>query len=422
MKLNIINFASYLLILMPIFLITGPFLSDLSVIIIDFIFLYLIFKKNEFNYFKNNVFWFLLSFNILISIRSLFAEDILFSLKSSLPYIRFSIFIFAICYFLSLKKELITNFSKVFLIVIILICLDAIFQYLFGFNSLGFTIDNKDKLNGFFGDEAVLGSYLIRLFPLVIVSYLTIFNEKKYTFKFYVLLLLVSFVVFLSGSRSSLVLLIIFLFLISLLFSDLRKKLVLSLIFGILILMSILPFSEKLRHKAYINFYNPIQTMFFPVEIYGVSKSDKKYYVFTPVYDSQYKTALNIFKNYKIFGAGNKMYRKLCDRGDIYVNEYSCTTHPHNFYLQVLAENGLMGFIFILSLFIFVSFKLFKEIYLRNFKKQSNLDTRSLLLITGIFINLWPLVPSGNIFNNWLSILIYFPVGFYLYYQNSKIT
>ena len=31
-----------------------------------------------------------------------------------------------------------------------------------------------------------------------------------------------------------------------------------------------------------------------------------------------------------------------------------CTTHPHNFYLQLLSETGIFGFLFIILLFIYL--------------------------------------------------------------------
>ena len=131
-----------------------------------------------------------------------------------------------------------------------------------------------------------------------------------------------------------------------------------------------------------------------------------------------------MFKNYKFFGVGNKMYRKLCGEKEYYINKFSCTTHPHNFYMQVLAENGIVGFIFILSLFIYSSLIISKEIYFRNIKKVKNLNDKAILIMTGVFLNLWPIIPSGNLYNNWLSILIYLPVGFYFYFlkkENVKI-
>ena len=112
MLLSPVNIASYLIILLPLSLIIGPFFSDLSVVIIDLIFLYFIFKNKEYEIFNNNLFKFLLLFNIYISIRSIFTDDIFLSLKSSLPYLRFLILIFAINYFLNKNKNLINHFSK----------------------------------------------------------------------------------------------------------------------------------------------------------------------------------------------------------------------------------------------------------------------------------------------------------------------
>ena len=42
------------------------------------------------------------------------------------------------------------------------------------------------------------------------------------------------------------------------------------------------------------------------------------------------------------------------------------------------------------------------------------------MILTGLFINLWPIVPSGNFFNNWLSVMIFFPIGFLKYFFKQK--
>ncbi len=52
---SIDKLACYLIILMPIFLVTGPFLSDLSVVIIDLTFLFIIFKEKNFFYLIINI-------------------------------------------------------------------------------------------------------------------------------------------------------------------------------------------------------------------------------------------------------------------------------------------------------------------------------------------------------------------------------
>ena len=185
MPINLKNIANYLIVLMPALLISGPLLSDLGIVIINLIFIYYLFKDQNFKYLDKLLFKILIIYTLYISVRSLFTDDILFSLKSSFFYFRFVFLIFAINYFLNENKELVVYFSRGILITVTILFIDAIFQFIIGFNLLGFKIENPDKLNGLFGDEGVLGSYLIRFFPLLLASYLCLFEKKnKYIFLF----------------------------------------------------------------------------------------------------------------------------------------------------------------------------------------------------------------------------------------------
>jgi O-antigen ligase len=57
-----------------------------------------------------------------------------------------------------------------------------------------------------------------------------------------------------------------------------------------------------------------------------------------------------MFYDSPIIGHGPGMFRFVCHK--FTYNEFSCTTHPHNFYLQLLAETGTFGFLFLLIFFI----------------------------------------------------------------------
>jgi hypothetical protein len=37
-----------------------------------------------------------------------------------------------------------------------------------------------------------------------------------------------------------------------------------------------------------------------------------------------------------------------------------------------------------------------------------------------VLISLWPLLPSGNFFGNWLNVIYYLPLGFIMYNLNKK--
>ena len=159
------------------------------------------------------------------------------------------------------EKNLLNNFSKSLILSTLILCFDAIIQYIFGFNTLGFAIDNPDKLNGLFGSEAVLGSYLVRLLPLTIVSYLILFNHKSNKIPFFILLLLISTVIFLSGSRTSLALMLLFYVLYFCLFKNIRKSIFIG--FSVLVILVVIasPFNKKLSHSIYYNIQDPIRTI-----------------------------------------------------------------------------------------------------------------------------------------------------------------
>lgn len=416
---SIEKIACYLIILMPIFLVTGPFLSDLSVVIIDLAFLFIIFKEKKLFLLNNKYFKFLIILWIYFSGRSLFADDIFLSLKSSFFYIRFIFFIWAISFFLEKNKNLFDKFSKFFLAVIFFVILDAILQYVTGTNIVGFKIQSPDKLNGLFNDEAILGSYLVRFTPLIFAVMYCYFDSEKYSLFYFFVLIFLGFVIFISGSRSSIFLFIIFGTLFFLLNINLRKIIIFAFLTTLIGMISISQFSNKVSHNIYYNFFDPIRTIFFETNYENVS--ERKIFMFTKVYDSHYRTAYNMYLDNKLFGVGTKMYRKLCQEEKYYVNQFSCTTHPHNFYFQQLAENGLIGFLGILIIFIYISISLFKKIYYINFKKNNIINFSSTMILIGLFINFWPIVPSGNFFNNWLSIMIFFPIGFLKYFLNRKI-
>ena len=136
----------------------------------------------------------------------------------------------------------------------------------------------------------------------------------------------------------------------------------------------------------------------------------KKFYFFSYAHEKQFETAFNMFKDKPIFGHGLKMYRHKCDNYSS--SAYGCSSHPHNTYIQLLAETGLIGFLFVFITFLLIVKKIY--FYSINSNKKKYVEISSILLI-GIFINLWPFIPTGSFSNNWISFLYYLPIGFYFF-------
>ena len=99
----------------------------------------------------------------------------------------------------------------------------------------------------------------------------------------------------------------------------------------------------------------------------------------------------------------------------------ACNTHPHNFYIQLLAETGFLGFAYVFILFLYISFFLIKHfiLYVGNNPKRASDSEISILI--GFFLVLWPLTTNGNFFNNWINLINFYPLGIYLFLKNKRI-
>jgi O-antigen ligase len=183
---------NYIIILIPFLLITGPFLPDLIVTISSLYFFVCTLIYKEFTLFKKFFFRIFLFFYLICVISSLFSEYKLYSLKSSLPYIRFGLFFLLVYFYFIKDKKFLKNLFFVLLTSYVILIIDGFFQFSFGFNLFGKPII-ASRVSSFFNDELVLGSYISRFLPLLIgLSIYTKFIFKK-NYK-----LLIYFVIFCS--------------------------------------------------------------------------------------------------------------------------------------------------------------------------------------------------------------------------------
>ena len=342
---------------------------------------------------------------------------------SSILHFRYVLFSIAVFFFfekyshIKLNKNLILS---VFSIVIIFLLFDSFFQFFVGENIFGQKLF-KYRVSSFFGDDLILGSYLVRLLPIIFwyLFYLKIdvnLNKVYFTTFFSIYFI----VIYLSGERVSFVLLL-GLILLSLIFiSELRhilfrSTLVLSIF---IILLAIFNFGKTdITHRMFNKTYKQVIKQ----NIIQENKIEKKnnfasiiksVRVFSNDHQGHLVLAKNLFTENPVFGVGPKGFRQFCRYAKYNPEEGICSTHPHNILAQILSELGLIGFFFYLIFIIF----LIKYSLIARTKKINNLNSSSFLIISiGLIIHLFPLLPSGNFFNNWISSFIYFKIGLLLY-------
>ena len=393
------------------FLIWGPFFPDLIVSISVLFFLYHVFKNKIFYFFNKTPSIIFFLFWIVSIICSLLAEDISLSLKSSFFYFRIGVFACFIWYLIDKDKSIINYFYYALTLCFSGLVIDGYFQYFNGENLFGFKIDSSLRISSFFKDELILGSYLSRLFPLLFALFLI---KQKQKFEIYfigLLFILVDILIYMSGERSSFFFLNLSTIFIIILIKEYQKFRLVTFIIAILCII-FFSFNSSTTSTNRM-FKEPARDM-------GLIKSSKEPVIFTVEHDNLIRTAYKMFKDQPILGHGPKMFRVKCEYEKYAVGTSSCSTHPHNFYFQLLAETGIIGFLFLFIALSYVLYAALRQFISIIFNQKRFLTDYQVCLLAAILITVWPLSPNGNFFNNWLMIVYSLPVGFYLQSIYSK--
>jgi len=392
----------YIIPIYPLLLLTGPFFSDLVLSLTAIFYVIYITKNRSWADFFNqnyNKFFLILYFIMIIS--SLLSDYVLYSLKTSIFHIRFIFFLNAIIYIYNNDKNLFKNFCIVSFFTLIFVSFDTIFQFYFGYNIIGLESHNKVRMGSFFGEELIVGSFLARLFPFLII-YLFFFNEKSLSiFISFATIFFVGVAIFFSGERTSFLFFLISLFSIFLIIEKKKILIIFSIIF--LIIFTFITFKNK----------NFLERMVYQTINQVYNFENKKVFFFSKEHSVLSMISIEMFKEHKIFGVGPKNFRNYCYRNEKnyeFLKEYKpdhyCSSHPHNIFFQFLSETGIIGVSFYVLFFIIITKIFFSEL----FKNKRNI--KIIFLSISTIISIFPFAPSGQFFNNWLSIILFLNISF----------
>ena len=403
---NLVKINSFFLYIFPISIVTGPFIPNLIVTLTSFVSLFLIIYNKESKYFNNLFFKFFIIFSIYLIITSALNEKFHLNNISVYTYLRYSIFSIAIWHTLENNINFFRNFTKFVLFTVLLLFIDSIFQYFNGTNLLGIQKSSYGKISSFFGRDVKLGAYLARIYIFAFM-FIYLFLDKKLLNILYLNIfnLLFATIILLTGERTAFLLFTLNFLLINFITKEnFLNKTITILVVALVSLIVIINLKEV---KARF-----IDHTFTQITESNVNNSD--YNFFSTEHEKHYKISYKMFKDSKFFGQGPNSFRNLCsqEKFRLSVNGDGCSTHPHNIYVQILGETGLIGLLFLLFAFFYIYSKLISGL-LKIRKINKNFE-KKIFFYVPIAVYLFPFMPTGNFFNSWVNIMVYLPLGFLL--------
>ena len=334
------------------------------------------------------------------------------NIEKSFLFLR--VFIF---YYISLLllKEKEFNFEivfNIFSIIVIIISLDLIFQYFTGYNIIGLEV--KYGATSFFYNEHIAGSFLLS-FGFFSIYKIFMKFEKKTAKNEIIKSLLVSIIsigIFVSTQRIPMIMWILFLTFYGMVFYKSKLK---SILFSYIILsFFIISFSSLIERTSYTSFYaNAKVILDKSIMIYKTNKNEKKLkqvklylkehnpsktkdldFVKGSGHANLFGNAMFIWEKNKFLGIGYKNFYNKCAEYKL----LRCSTHPHNYYLDVLVTVGLLGFSVLLIYLLFITLRSFQclKIYYDN-KENKNYNLLFIFFINFLII-FFPFKSSGSFF------------------------
>ena len=324
-----------------------------------------------------------------------YGTDFAVTLKSIL-FLRY-LLLYLVLRFLLEKK--IINLKLFFItcsISSIFVCFDIFYQYVYGADVFGFKkIPGLRRLGGPFGDELIAGGFIQRfsIFSFFLLPFFYAKKSHNYLKYFVITLFVIFFIgIVLSGNRMPLVLFLLCITLILIFQKQTRKYLLPFIVIFPLVFLVIFNLNTEVKSN-FKNFHTQVSKIV-TIVVIDQNFNNKN----TPQYLKEFSSFYETWKLNKYIGGGIKSFRYYCHvRQNINPDSnFICNMHPHNYYLEILTETGLLGFITIITLFLAI---LYVGVYKKYFTKSTLTDNHYIIPFLFLFVvEIFPVKSTGSFF------------------------
>lgn len=410
------NFFNILLGLVPISFISGNMLININIILIILSSLFF-FGRDLFriNYFFLDKLFFLFFFLVLLTgtINDFYFYSIKLAWKGyfatilkSLFFLKYILLYIVLRYLiekniLNLKYFFIASFFGT-----LFVSFDIIYQFVNGEDIFGYK-GIKNNLAGPFGNELIAGGYIQRfsIFSFFLIPLFYQQNFSRYLNYLIPILFIIFFItIILSGNRMPLLLFLFSTSLIIIFNKQTRKFFLPALLVATVIFYLFINLNSKVNEN-FRAFYDQISKM----TVIVIEKDLKNNYV--PPYLREFLTFYDTWLMHKYIGGGIKNFRYYCHkRPNIDKNSKSiCNMHPHNYYLEILTETGIVGFSLITLAFLTI-------IHLTLIKKYllTSALNKNKIIVPFIFLflaEIFPIKSTGSFFTTGNATYLFIIIG-----------
>ena len=398
LNLPTLNFKiviNFLISLLPLSFIAGNLVINLNITLIILISLFF-WKKEFFNIRINlidkllillfifSIITSLANYNSFLSNNPSLAKE---NLIKSFTLLRYLLFYFSIR--LIIEKDYF-NFKSFFLsssICVVFVSLDLILQFYLGKDIFGYP-KSDHKLSGPFGDELIAGSYLQR-FSLFLFFFTYFYKNFSNKINLYLILFflfaLVFFSVIIAGNRMSTILFVMMFVILFLVEKKLRKFIVILIPLIFLVFFSLYNLYPYIQDTTNHFIKISSQIVFSFDQIFNSPNLN-----FSNMYLKEFHLGYMTWKENVLIGGGINSFYLNCE-----INYNICTSHPHNYYLEILSELGIIGMVLISTIFINLIY-LFLKIKNNFTFNYNNYPITIFALI--FFVEIFPLKTTGSFF------------------------
>ncbi|MGH1477279.1 MAG: O-antigen ligase family protein [Geminicoccales bacterium] len=314
------------------------------------------------------------------------------SFGRALPFIRFILLAAALQHWLLIDRRRIYQFLSVLAAVLVFVLVDCLYQYVQGEDLFGKVAEGAFRLSGPFNND-VVGTFIAKT-SLPLLGWWFAWSVARGHLSWLVGGLLaasIGLVILLTGERMALGTYGLGVIVLILYIRQVRLPLMLiGLIAAIGLGTAIL--SNQTLHQRFV----------------GHTANDVDDF-WSGRYGVIFVRAFDVWRDNPVTGVGLKNFRQTCDvpnfdhKGPV---DTWCFTHPHNPYMELLAETGIVG---LLLFFLMIG------LVLRNLSAGWRKERPDFPLAVGssaaLILFLWPLLISKSIFSNWNAMLLWLMIG-----------